>query len=165
MTEDYIKSLIDKIRERLGEKAVPLSVILVEEFAREIGERISEGMPKPQRLVTDSVEVANQLLTKVSELARVEGEGVLREAIIEVEGSNVRLYVNVDGFNKIPSHSNVEDLLKLSGYLEYLDVIANEGTYIIHITNLRFLKGFSIILSPLKPTSLRRAFILYDIVR
>lgn len=122
-------------------------------------------VPKVQKVTTEKVEVLSKTLDRVLDLVKVSGCGTLKEVYFEVDNPNVRLVVEVDGIDRMPHHNNLKDLLSVSPYLNYIDALQFNDTYVVHVSDIKFLKGFSVYLQPLQTVTLRKALVLYDLVK
>lgn len=159
-----LEEAIEKIPESLRKKAVPFGIVIAEEIVRELAEGITEILRERKTVYrTEKYEKLNFRVERVFDEVKVSGRGKLRELVLEVDSTSLRIELVVDGFNKLPSHRDLSELKEISGYYEYFDVIENNGKYIFRVGEIYFYNGFNLLIIPIQAINVQRLNILYDV--
>lgn len=155
-------SWIEEILKKATGRYIPFSVVIAEELAAELSEAIKDAV-KPRQLRTITFEVSDLEVDGVKEVASHSGEGKIRELLLVFSSTGARIHLFVDGFDRIPSHRDLSDLISLSPKLAYLSAFQDEeGNYVVHVRDVSFLNGFSAVVSPAGGSKLKRAFAVVD---
>lgn len=164
MSSDRVAEKLEEIVERLRIGKPWLAVLLAEELGRELGEVIAEKVSKPLRRATNVAKYDAQRLTKVLEVAKASGAGRLREFCAEFAGKSVRISVNIDRRDVIPTHADLGELAQISPYLKYVDCFTTDANnYVVRVADLSFSRELEILVIPTAPTQMNRALATYDL--
>jgi len=137
----------EKLRELLREQLNPgLSLLFVEEFARETGAELAKRMPRPmevvpEKIVTKTLDKKDEPIRYKLDLVKVESRGKLTEVTIRSPSPDFSLLVMTDGLRRIDR--SYTDLAVLSPHSETIDAYedAENGVYILHIKEMSWTKS------------------------
>ena len=160
MIDELLSKISECVRKSIEDTVAPLVTAAVDKLAREI----TEAIPELPSIATKKVEHVRRVIDRAFEVAKVRGRGRLREVMLIVNTTNLRLELVVDNRDVFPSHNDLNDLIAVSPYLKYLDVFESDGTYVVRVSDIHFLKGFTFFINPLGKITLSRALVLYDLI-
>ena len=152
MKKEEITTIINEIISKLP---LPLSLVLFEEFVKELKE---VKLPEIKE-ITKSIILRNVFISGTYKMLEVTGKGKIREAIIIINKPTINIYIEIDD-REVINHS-YDELSKISGYVEGIDAFQSNEDYIIRIANLSFIKKALIFLKA--NVLLKHGLVLYDI--
>jgi len=166
MSKDYLKRITERMRHLIEELGldVPTALIVTEEFAREVGERVGEAVErvKPERLVSRILDRKNWSINAPTELVSSNRRGRLKELTMMSNSNRFDLFIQTD--NVVRLYRSYSDLASLSPFSEYIDAFEEDGTYVVRIGELNWLANCIISIYPHRGQSitLTRVFGKYD---
>lgn len=161
---EKVETVLKKITGKIVDRYVPLSIIIAEELSTELSETLKEAI-KTKHLKTLTSEVLDLEIDGTKSIASYVGEGKVREVALIFSSPNVRVYMFVDDFDRLPSHKNLLELIDLSPKLAYLSVFQDEKeNYVVYVKDISFLKSFKVYVNSTEKVKLKRAFTIIDMV-
>jgi len=144
MSREEIK-LLERLAEKLG---TAKALVLAEEFARELADRMSERMPRPERFVTRILDRKNVEIPMIFSPIDTTVRGRLEELMIVSATSDFGLLVERDG--KLEINRKFSELAEISPYLKTIDAFqTTNGKYVVRLGEIAWLRTFRIeIFSP-----------------
>jgi len=168
-----IREDIKKLRE-LAERfklPLPLSIVLAEEFAREVGEQVKEAISKVKVRVptwtTKRIKKLNQLVSGSFTILKERftnplSEGRINQILIKSPSKNFELNVFIDGFPVV--NESFEALEEKSADYDYITAVEEDsGVYHLSVGELRFNISAHVFIQTYEPITFREIFALYHI--
>jgi len=139
-----LQDMLDPIFRRLIERRMGVgpALILLEEFAREIGETIAEKVPRPERFITRVFDRKNVEIPRVFSPVDVNVAGRLRELAMVSPTSDFRLMVERD--RRLEIDRSYTELAEISPYLTFIDAFQSNSLYVVRLGEMRWVNLFRI---------------------
>jgi len=141
-----------KIRKVISEREVrlPIALIIGEEITRELAERVAESVPKPERLVTRTLDRKGFEITSMTELIYSNRPGRLREFSMVSNTDRFTVIMMVDGARRIDRRFS--ELVEMSEFMETIDAYNADGKYVFRVSDVKWTREFSLIIIPERVT-------------
>lgn len=127
-----------------------LMVVAAEEAARELAERVAEPVPKPERLVTRTLDRRGFEITSATELIYSNRPGRLREFSMVSDTGRFTVVMMVDGARRIDRRFS--ELAEMSEFMETIDAYNADGKYVLRVSDIKWAREFSLIIIPERVT-------------
>jgi len=161
VSDEYVRR-VRRLVEELG-LDVPVALIVAEEFARELADRVGEEMReavKVKRPVSRILDRKNWTINTPTELVVSNVRGRLRELSLEVNTPSFDVLIQTDNVPRV--YKPYSELLEISSYLESIDAIEVDGKYLLRIGELNWLTNCTIAVYPSNTVTLTRVFGVWD---
>lgn len=118
-----------------------LEIALRDEFQEK---KVVERIVEPAKIPKEKTVILHHKIriTKPTILAKEEGNGKISEITIIAQNKNTKIRVNVDD-KDIIDHT-LEELTKISKYINTINAEFYNDTYFFSISNIKYLKNFEI---------------------
>jgi hypothetical protein len=133
-----------------GEVRLPIALIIGEEIARELAERVAESVPKSERLVTRTLDRRGFEITSMTELIYSNRPGRLREFSMVSNTDRFTVVMMVDGARRIDRRFS--ELVEMSEFMETIDAYNADGKYVFRVSDVKWTREFSLIIIPERVT-------------
>jgi len=144
-----------------------LAIVLAEETADKIKVELEKpiiSVVAPRKVTkTKVVKESNLTISKEYTILNVDGEGKLRELMIESEQKDYNILINLDG--EVVLYDTFSNLQSESAYLNYIDAFTNDTSYILHIGELNFTSKLRITIIPEETTTFYKIKGMYNIFK
>lgn len=157
---EIAKRIIEKFEKLSSLFGRDLDLVLVEEFAREVGEKIARRVPL-ERLVTRTIDRDNVLIRGSEDLIDSRVRGRLRELVLKSPSTDFRVTIMRDG-RRILERSFTE-LMEISPYSDTIDAFQEpeSGIYILKLSNISWLSDFLLTITATEVT-FNKVFIIWN---
>jgi hypothetical protein len=140
----------EDLRKLLPERFTPgLSLLLMEEYAREMGRQMAREAPRPEvirprEIVTRTVDKRNYAIRHTFTIIDASVPGKLDELTIVSPSTNFSILIMTDGVQRLSR--SYSELLELSPHSMLIDAFedADNGVYVLHIKEVYWLDEFSV---------------------
>ena len=130
----------------------PVDLAMLEEFADEIARRLAEHMPKPPIFVTKTIGPVTRSLRGNTTILESLKAGFLSELSLISTSPNFWIKVITDGVSRLDK--TFESLQQRSAIYKWIVAVENnDGTYLLQLVNLKWLKECHVIISTTAPVS------------
>lgn len=132
----------EKLRKLLQERFSPgISLLLMEEFARETGDEIAKRIPRLKERVTKTLDRADEPIRYKLDLIKAETGGSLRELTVKSPSPDFSLLVMTDGVRRIDR--TYTELAELSPQSDLIDAfeVAGDGVYALSIKDIMWVQS------------------------
>ena len=160
--EERGEKIIDRFEQIASLFGREVDLVMVEEFANEIGRQMAKRVPKLPEVVTKRIDRDNVLIRNYAELVDSRTRGRLREFIIKSPSMNFRVTVMRDGTKFIDR--TYSELADISPHSEVIDAYDEAGTgiYVVSIKNISWLRDFTISIRTSEDISFNRVSSVWD---
>ena len=160
--EERGEKIIDRFEQIASLFGREVDLVMVEEFASEIGRQMARKIPKLPEIVTRRIDRDNVLIKNYAELINSRTRGRLREFVIKSPSTNFRITVMRDGTNFIDR--TYTELVNISPQSETIDAYeeAGDGVYVVVVKNINWLRDFTISIRTTEDVTFTRVFSVWD---
>jgi len=160
--EERGRKIIETFERLAGLFEKEIDLVLVEEFADEIGRRISKRVPRLPEVVTRRLDRDNVLIKNYAELFYSRTRGKLREFVAKSPSTNFKIIIMRDGTNFL--ERTYSELASISPQSEVIDAYeeADNGTYVVVIKNISWLRDFTISIRTSEDIIFSKIFSIWD---
>ena len=139
-----------------------VDLVMVEEFANEIGRQMARKIPKLPEIVTRRIDRDNVLIKNYAELIDSRTRGRLREFVIKSPSTDFRITIMRDGTKFIDR--TYTELVSISPQSETIDAYeeAGDGVYVVVVKNINWLRDFTISIRTTEDVTFTRVFSVWD---
>lgn len=129
----------EDLRKLLPERFTPgLSLLLMEEYAREAGAEMAKRMPREKEASTKILDRMDETVRYKLDLVKSDVRGKIREITIRSPSPRFSLLVMTDGVRRIDRPYS--ELAELSQYSEFIDAYESNGSYILHVGEVSWVR-------------------------